>query len=91
MAAFGVTEADHPPKNEHIEVWPDNWDAAVSFVALSTQWRSGMGGATGLDYASVISYLRERCRSRKKRALLFDAIRLMEAEALDVMRESAEQ
>lgn len=91
MAAFGLQESDYPAAPDVIEVWPENWDAVRAFCAVATQWRSGMGGATGLDYTAVISYLRERFRSRKRRNELLDQIQIMEAEALDVMREAAEQ
>lgn len=90
MAAFGLLDSDFPQAPDEIEIWPENWDAAHAFARLSTQWRSSMGGPTGLDYASVINYLGERFRSRKKRNELFDQIQIMEVEALDVMRESAD-
>ena len=33
-----------------IEIWPDNLLAVNTFIAISTQWRVGMNGPTGLDY-----------------------------------------
>lgn len=32
------------------EVWPENQEACELFCSLSTQWRMGPSGATGLDY-----------------------------------------
>tara|TARA_R100000781_G_scaffold26209_1_gene19309 strand:- start:2552 stop:2794 length:243 start_codon:yes stop_codon:yes gene_type:complete len=37
------------------EVWQENWPAVELFLRVQTQWRTSMGGVTGLDYASVIS------------------------------------
>jgi hypothetical protein len=40
------------------EVWPENWEIVVAFVAVSTQWRavalpSGAVRFVGLDYAAA--------------------------------------
>ena len=36
-----------------MEVWQPYWQAFSVFEAMSTQWRTGMGGASGLDYAAI--------------------------------------
>lgn len=51
MAAGGFTIDDYP--QETVEVWPENWPAYGLFASLRTQWRVGMGGATGLDYGPL--------------------------------------
>lgn len=57
------------------------------FVALGTQWRVGMAGATGLDYAAIPVAARAlRLRVTEK---VFDGLRTMEAEALRIMRDKA--
>lgn len=33
-----------------MDIWPDNIAAFEIFSFMGTQWRVGMGGATGLDY-----------------------------------------
>ncbi|HHY1261524.1 TPA: DUF1799 domain-containing protein [Yersinia enterocolitica] len=35
-----------------IEIWPDVWPAFNVIRAMSTQWRTGMSGPTGLDYCA---------------------------------------
>lgn len=83
--AFGFSADDY---SGDLEVWPDNWPAFRLFNALSTQWRTGACGATGLDYTSirdVASYI-----GIKKRQIpeLFPDLQIMEAEALAVMAEA---
>ncbi|WP_410003797.1 DUF1799 domain-containing protein [Pseudomonas syringae] len=46
-----MTLADIPV--EEVEVWPDSWKAFRLFESLSTQWRTGPGGASGLDYSAI--------------------------------------
>ncbi|MFA9949159.1 DUF1799 domain-containing protein [Dentiradicibacter hellwigii] len=36
-----------------IELWPENALPMQVFMAMQTQWRIGMGGATGLDYSAL--------------------------------------
>lgn len=70
-------------------IWPCNWEAVMLFVDLSTQWRSGMGGAIGLDYAAVEATMRLQDIARSRRADLFQRVRIMEAAALPVLNEKA--
>lgn len=60
------------------------------FVAMATQWRVGMSGATGLDYSAL-----PVARSAQDPPIpdddwpdTFDALRVLEAEALSVMNEA---
>lgn len=48
--------------DDDFEVWPENWDAVMAFLAVSTQWRTApFGGGMapmqviyqGLDYTAV--------------------------------------
>ncbi|MNT84881.1 hypothetical protein D3C72_2249720 [compost metagenome] len=48
---LGLSRADLP--EEEVEVWPDAWLAVRLFEAMSTQWRTGMRGASGLDYSII--------------------------------------
>jgi hypothetical protein len=73
-----------------VEVWPDNWPAVSLFSALGTQWRIGFAGATGLDYAAIEPVLRLLAVPPAEWLEMFSAIRLMEGEALDQMRETAD-
>ena len=83
-AAWGLTleEASGPP----VEIWPDNVMAVNVFVAMSTQWRTSVSGATGLDYGVLPHVMRLVGVGVKDRTAVFDAIRLMEDAALEMMR-----
>lgn len=76
--AFGF-----PPDIDDVEVVPDVWESCLVFSAMSTQWRVGMNGATGLDY-SVIPNLLELLNIKNK-ATVFDDLRVMELKALELM------
>jgi hypothetical protein len=83
-AAFGLTveEASGPP----VEVWPDNVDAINLFLSIATQWRTGMAGATGLDY-NVLYHKMDRMKlSDERYDELEQEIRVIEDAALDAMR-----
>lgn len=67
------------------EVWQENWQAVVFFSRLSTQWRSGMAGPTGLDYTAVLALLRTLRLPRAEADALFDDVQVMEGEALREM------
>ena len=56
------------------------------FIALSTQWRTGMSGATGLDYAAVPAVLRLCGVKRADEGTVFEGLRVMEDVALAAMR-----
>jgi hypothetical protein len=57
-------------------------------IAMSTQWRMGMSGPTGLDYNALPAVMRLSGVSAKDRAEVFDDIRTMEDVALQTIRES---
>lgn len=85
MAMFGLTMDD---VDDDVEVWPDNWPALRLFNAMSTQWRTGAVGATGLDY-SVIREVAMLIGIKKRQIPeLFPDLQVMEAEALAVMAET---
>lgn len=67
-------------KAEEFEVWEENWPIVEMFLRMQTQWRIGMNGPTGLDYAAF-EWL---CRlyPAKDTALLFEGVQLMEYTAL---------
>ncbi|WP_454844021.1 DUF1799 domain-containing protein [Pseudomonas gorinensis] len=70
------------------EIWPDNWPAFRLFNALSTQWRTGPGGATGLDYSVVREVAILIGIKKRQIPELFPDLQVMEAEALAVMAEA---
>lgn len=51
-AAWGLVVAPAPPPPA-LELWAENVAAVALFNQLQSQWRTGMSGATGLDYAAL--------------------------------------
>lgn len=51
---------------------------------MSTQWRSGFNGRTGLDYAALPAVLDLRAVPIEDRARVFDDLRVMEIETLNL-------
>jgi hypothetical protein len=85
LALFGLSSVD---LDETVEILPDNWPAFIVMEAMGTQWRTGMGGASGLDYSVVPAVMSLVNIPKKTRNQVFHDLRVMEAEALLVMSES---
>jgi len=85
LAAAGLTAEDF--ECEAVELWPENERAYFLFLSLQTQWRVGMGGATGLDYLVLFAKLDRMKLSDEDAELLEQDIRAMEHEALKAMSE----
>lgn len=83
---FGLSLDEIPP--EIIEVWDINWNAFTLFHSLSTQWRVGMGGATGLDYVAIPAVAKMLGFKKKDIQDMFPDIQVMENEALITMGEN---
>jgi hypothetical protein len=60
--------------------------AVNTFIAASTQWRTGMAGPTGLDYQAIESTLRMTRVPRSEWPHVFDDLRTMEDAALEQIR-----
>ena len=69
-------------------MWPDNHAAFILFNNLSTQWRIGMGGPTGLDYAAVYPLLDRAAKDPQEWDELFSDIQVMEGAALKQIGET---
>lgn len=79
VQAAGVTE-------NVVEVWAENGEAVSFFLEFCrSQWRVGMGGATGLDYTAVIASLRTLRLPRERFDEVFADVRVMENAALQEM------
>ncbi|KGU87198.1 DUF1799 domain-containing protein [Pseudomonas mediterranea] len=87
MLMFGLSADDLV---RDVEVWPDNWPAFRLFNALSTQWRMGASGPTGLDYTSIRDVARFIGIKKKQIAEIFPDLQVMEVEAIAVMAEARE-
>lgn len=79
-------------QSTEVEIFPCNWKTIECFIDLQTQWRTGMSGATGLDYTAVsmVLDLREILKPKKRREV-FDGIRVMESAALELWAEQREE
>ena len=87
-AAMGLSLEEIP--DDIIEVWDMNWETFTLFHSLSTQWRVGMGGATGLDYTAVAATADMIGIEKKELQFMFPDIQVMENEALITMGENKE-
>lgn len=83
MAAFGLLPEDIP--STAVGLWPENFAPFKAFVSLSTQWRSGSAGPTGLDYGVLNDVFRLNAIPEADWPDTFAAIRVMEDAALEVM------
>lgn len=70
---------------DDVAVWPDNWMAFQLLCDAQTQWRVGVGGATGLDYQAVFALMAFRGIDADLRLQLFDDLQVMELAALEQM------
>ena len=85
LKAFCLTREDVEDTSD-FEIWPENWMPFLVFSEVSTQWRVGAGGATGLDYVAV-KWVMDLMKIKKKYEVL-RAIRTMESSALKTMDKS---
>ncbi|MBH8611218.1 DUF1799 domain-containing protein [Pseudomonas mohnii] len=85
MRLFGLSPEDF---EQDVDVWSDNWLVFCLFNAMSTQWRTGACGATGLDYTSIRDVAAYLGIKRKTIPEVFHDLQVMEAEALAVMAEA---
>lgn len=85
LAALGLPAglAGHFGIGAVVWVYPDNWLAVRVFEALSTQWRVGPGGPTGLDYAALPAVLDLHGVPPPARRELFEDVRVLESAALE--------
>jgi hypothetical protein len=85
LKALYMTREDVEDTSD-FEIWPENWMPFLVFSEVSTQWRVGAGGATGLDYVAV-KWVMDLMKIKKKYEVL-RAIRTMESSALKTMNKS---
>lgn len=69
-----------------IEIWPDNLQSVNVFISMSTQWRVGNSGATGLDYNSLPVVMDFVGVAKVDCSQVFEDIRVMEDSALSMMK-----
>jgi hypothetical protein len=77
--------------SKEVEVWPENWQALLLFIRVGTQWRVGMAGATGLDYNVLFRLMDVEGLAGEDWSKVFADIQVMEAQAIETMRERSEE
>lgn len=85
LAALGLVP-DRPVERapEEFHLWPECLPVFDLWLAVQTQWRMGMQGPTGLDYAGVEAVMRHGPRlPPRRRRERFELLRAMERTALD--------
>lgn len=80
MRASGYEPEDF--EGEEFEVWPENWLAVELFTMLETQWYSGFGGVTGLNYLVAFAMIDRMKLDQVEAEFLFADLRIMEQAAL---------
>lgn len=83
MRAQGFEPEDYA--TDVVGVWPEHHQAVRFFRRLQTQWRHGMNGPTGLEYASVLALLRTLRLPKEQAGAVFDSVQVMEAAAMQEM------
>jgi len=75
--------------NDTLEIWHENHQAIQLFISLSTQWRVGAGGPTGLDYNVLFTRMERLGLTPERYEQLFDDVRVIESEALTILNKKA--
>jgi hypothetical protein len=90
FAFFGL-EPEGPvlEEREPFYLWPENLAAWTLFMAVQTQWRSGMGGRDGLDYAGVHIVIDQHRAWRTRRRRIFAGVQIMERACLQAWAEQS--
>lgn len=81
LAAVGLTPEDYET-DQPIGVWPENWQAYLVFNTVRTQWRTGPGGVSGLDYGALDRRIDRLDLSNDDREDLEACIQVMEIAAM---------
>lgn len=72
--------------NSVVGIWPENEAAVRLFSVMDKQWNVGMGGPVGLRYEVMPMLFRLLGIKRDEQLDVFDAVRIMEREALQQMK-----
>lgn len=70
-------------------ILPDAEAGVAAYMAVSTQWRAGFGGRTGLDYNAVLCALKLHLRAWRRDSRAFDGLTLADVLADVQIVESA--
>jgi len=72
-------------RESDISVWPENWEAVQVWARSQTQWRVGMAGVIGLDYAGLNVVMDNMNVTDKPDT--FDRIQVLESATLKAIEE----
>lgn len=84
LEAIGLT-LDDVSDQSVTDIWPENALAFDVFCRCRSQWFIGPGGPTGLRYESLPFIFKMAGVPKKKYKDLFQAVQVMESEALRIM------
>lgn len=82
-----MTYRDWEDEQQPLDVWPDNVQAYLLWRKVGNQWRMGVNGPVALDYVPLQYEIDRMNLSDADYDLLFSDIRILEAEALEVIRQ----
>ena len=68
-------------------MWPENRTAVLVFQLMSTQWRAGMSGYTGLDYSALREVWQRARIAPRERDRVFMDLRIIEHAALQAIHD----
>lgn len=68
-------------------VWPEQIEVYSVFRAMDTQWNFSMGGPSGFKYEALPEIWRRLKIAPERRDDVFADLRIMEAAALEAVRE----
>jgi len=74
-----------------VYIWPENVAAWQAFQSVQSQWRVGMSGATGLDYAGVRTCLELLGTSPRQLRAIWPGLQACEQAVLRVWGEERER
>lgn len=70
-------------------ILPDAEAGVAAYLAVSTQWRAGLGGRVGLDYTAVLGALKLHLPRWRRESRAFDGLKLADVLADVQIVESA--
>lgn len=82
-----AAQSAEPEPDELAYLWPCNVATWNVWCDVQSQWRHGMAGRTGLDYAGVRAHLDELGLAGDDRRFAYDGIRAAERATLDARAE----
>jgi Phage related hypothetical protein (DUF1799) len=82
---------DQIGQQEPAFLWPECLLSWRCWMSVQSQWRVGMGGPTGLDYAGVRAYLELAGLRKRERSEVFADLVLMERVTLEVWADRRNQ